>query len=363
MEGVYEWFVQNVGGTRDIVNTYHLDGTSGLLGYGSFGKVLKGKHKVTGSVCAVKQIEKLLRNQIGSKPAVRSEIAIMQSLDHPHLVKLIDHFEDDNFYYLAMDLCIGGKIIDFISRGHQYQERDAAIIMEQLFSAIDYLHERHIVHLDVKPDNMLFESSDAIAQNRVKLIDFGISCSCSYGQTLRKSAGTPEFMAPEVIDSHFGTQADLWSCGVTMFELLCGYTPFRGETEAGLFAVVRRGNFNFAEKDWGRISQDAKDLIRALLRLNPRERLSAQDALDHTWTRLAPDFEQSTHLLSAVKHFRSRSAQRKRPVQEADALVNVRAVLEEVTQWANAMFGQTPFDDPCIMKDRMKNHTLQLQWV
>jgi calcium-dependent protein kinase len=242
MEGVYSWFAQAVGETRDGLNAYDLDKASGLLGHGSFGKVLKGRNKVTRSVCAVKQIEKKLRNQISSKPAVRSEIAIMQRLDHPHIVKLIDHFEDDSCYYLAMEMCAGGKLIDFIAEGHHYQESDAATIMQQVFCAVEHLHERHIVHADLKPDNMLFESKlDSIALNRVKLIDFGISCTCSYGQTLRMIAGTPEYMAPEVIDSHFDTQADMWSCGVSMYVLLCGYTPFRGDTEAAVFAMTRRG--------------------------------------------------------------------------------------------------------------------------
>jgi calcium-dependent protein kinase len=343
IEGVYNWFAQTVGKSRDGLSAYDLDCTSDLLGCGSFGKVLKGRNKVTGCVCAVKQIEKSSRQRAGSKPAVLSEISIMQRLSHPHIVKLLDHFEDENCYYLAMELCAGGKLTDFIARGHRYQESDTATIMQQVFSAVEHLHARDIVHLDLKPDNMLFEMRDpidSISQNRVKLIDFGISYTCSSGQTLRVSAGTPEYMAPEVIDTHFGTQADMWSCGVAMFELLCGCIPFRGETEAGIFAMIRRGNFTFAEKAWGGISQDAKDLIRSLLKLNPRERLSAQEASAHAWTRHMPHATQSCQLLSALRHFRNRSAKRKcGGVQEDDALENVRAALRDVTHWANSIFG------------------------
>lgn len=352
MDGVYSWFAQAVATPHAGLSKYDLDSTS-LLGYGSFGKVLRGRNKVSGSVCAVKQIEKSSRNRVSvsSKPAVRSEIDIMQRLSHPHLVKLIDHFEDGDFYYLAMELCSGGKIIDFLSQCLQYRERDTASIMQQVFSAVNHLHERDIVHLDLKPDNMLFESGSAIAQNRVKLIDFGISCTCSNGRTLRIHAGTPEYMAPEVIDSHFGTQADLWSCGVSMFLLLCGYTPFRGERESSLFAAIRRGNFNFAAKDWGGISQDAKDLIRALLKLNPRERISPQEALEHSWTRLEPYTAKSCLLSGALRHFKSHSAQRKRPVPKDDVLIDVQTVLAEVTQWATSLFGQTTLDDKIARND------------
>jgi calcium-dependent protein kinase len=354
-----DWFAPAVGRTRD---KYDLDCTSDLLGYGSFGKVLNGRNKVTGSVCAVKQIEKTLRNRAGSVCVVKQiekEIEIMQRLNHPHIVKLLNHFEDENCYYIAMELCAGGKLIDFIARGHHYRESDTATIMQQVFSAVEHLHERHIVHLDLKPDNMLFEMRnpiDPISQNRVKLIDFGISCNCSFGQPLRKSAGTPEYMAPEVIDTHFGTPADMWSCGVAMFELLSGCIPFRGETEAGIFAMIRRGNFTFAESAWGGISQDAKDLIRTLLKLNPRERLSAQEASAHAWTRYKPHATQSCQLLSALRHFRNRSAKKKCVVEEDDALGNVRAALRDVseaalrdvTHWANSIFAQTMVDDNIV---------------
>jgi len=291
-------------------------------------------------------------------------------MSHKSICALREYFndQDDTVVVMIMELLSGGDLLDAVINSGAYSEADARNIFRQVLDGVAHMHMRGVVHRDLKVENLMMKHPSDLMS--VKIIDVGLAHVVGSGNQIMDSddgsvtvRGTPEYMAPEVIDSHFGTQADLWSCGVTMFELLCGYTPFRGETEAGVFAVVRRGNFNFAEKDWGRISQDAKDLIRALLRLNPRERLSAQDALDHTWTRLAPDLEQSTHLLSAVRHFRSRSAQRKRPVQEADALVNVRAVLGEVTQWANAMFGQTPFDDPCIMKDRRKNHNLRLQWV
>merc|ERR1719235_1358181 len=117
------------------------------------------------------------------------------------------------------------------------------------------MHKRGIVHRDVKPDNMLLESRRPIKDNTLKIVDFGLSVESLPGRDLRQFCGTPGFMSPQAIDGRYDLQTDIWSCGASMYELLSGQVAFRAETDAGIFAAVRRGNFTFPEADWRRVSE------------------------------------------------------------------------------------------------------------
>merc|ERR1712048_814008 len=116
-------------------------------------------------------------------------------------------------------------------------------------------------------------------------IDFGLSCSFAPDQVLTTKAGTPYYVAPQVLAGKYDHQSDLWSCGVIMFVLLCGYPPFYGETDADVLSKVRLGNFSFNAADWKNVSEDAKNLIRMLLKMNPRDRYTAEQALNHVWIK------------------------------------------------------------------------------
>lgn len=359
IESFSAWLSHSTGirQSRDIYEFYEFNQHAGVLGLGSYGQVVQARSKATGVNCAIKQISKTMNDDdkaramnLRDTKAVRQEIEIMQSLNHQNIVKLVDNFEDNFRFYLAMELCAGGRVIDFIARTQVYSESDVAVLMRQVFDAIDYMHGKDIVHRDVKPDNMLLESCRPLAQNTLKLIDFGISCKCSSGQELRLRAGTPEYMSPQVIDGRYDARADLWSCGVVMYSLLCGYVPFRGQSESGIFTAVRRGNFTWPEKDWQRTSDESKDLIRGLLKLDARERLTAQEALGHSWTRNATAFGRATQLESTLRHFKSHSANRKRPVEEADSFANVRAAWNEISRWADGLLPQAKSEGAAAQK-------------
>lgn len=349
MQGLSAWIAQTTGFGSGACDCYDFDQSTGVLGAGSFGKVLTGRSKATGSTCAIKQVSKLAltnantlsdRMMQARETNLKQEIDIMRMLDHRHIVRLFDNFEDDVNYYVVMELCAGGRLVDCVAQSQDFRESDAAIIMKQLFSALEYIHGKHVVHRDVKPDNMLFDSSKPIKENTLKLIDFGLSCRCKPGQELRLAAGTPDFMSPQAIDGCYDSKTDMWSCGATMFMLLCGNAPFRAETDSGVFAKIRRGNFNLSADEWRNISDEAKDLVRSLLKMNPRERSSSESALGHPWLRIRAGSASDGHLQTTIARFRMGRAKRNQAQPEENMFADVRAAWAEVTHWANSLLPQ-----------------------
>merc|ERR1711920_860707 len=186
---------------------------------------------------------------------------------------------------MGMELCIGGELFDRIIEAGHFTEVQAAILMQQIIRAIFYMHENHVCHRDLKPENFLFMSKESIEKNLLKIIDFGLSCKYETNQVLTTKAGTPYYVAPQVLAGKYDQLSDLWSCGVIMYVMLCGYPPFFGETDAEVLSKVRLGNFSFNAADWKNVSEDAKNLIRMLLKMNPRDRFTAEQALNHDWIK------------------------------------------------------------------------------
>merc|ERR1719409_971535 len=187
--------------------------------------------------------------------------------------------------------------------------------MQQIVRAVYHMHENHICHRDLKPENFLFMTKHPFEKALLKIIDFGLSASFTEGQVLTTKAGTPYFVAPQVLAGKYNHLCDLWSCGVIMYVLLCGYPPFFGETDADVLSKVRLGNFSFNATDWKNVSEDAKNLIRMLLKMNPRDRYTAEQALNHVWVRnKAPKSQnqplQNT-LVDNLKSFRSQNKLKK----------------------------------------------------
>ena len=252
------------------------------IGQGSYGSVTRGTHKATGSVRAIKTISK---SQVKNIDRFRQEIAIMKQLDHPNVIKLYETFEDNRNIYLVMELCTGGELFDRIIELGHLTEHQAAILMQQILRAIYYMHESKIMHRDLKPENFLFLTKDSVEKSPLKIIDFGLSCRYENGQQMSTKAGTPYYVAPQVLSGKYDQMCDVWSCGVIMFILLCGYPPFYGDTDAEVLRKVREGVFTFNPADWKNVSDDAKDLIRKMLSFNPKDRFTAEQALNHVWIR------------------------------------------------------------------------------
>mmetsp|Transcript_15683 Transcript_15683/g.36065 ORF Transcript_15683/g.36065 Transcript_15683/m.36065 type:complete len:515 (+) Transcript_15683:129-1673(+) len=266
--------------TGKITDSYDLEKKK--LGEGSYGSVCKAKNKATGSLRACKTISKA---QMKNLDRFKQEIQIMKIMDHPNIIKLFETFEDHRNIYLIMELCSGGELFDRIIDAGHFSEVQAATLMQQIVRAIYYMHENHVCHRDLKPENFLFQTKDPIEKNTLKIIDFGLSCKFTPDQVLTTKAGTPYYVAPQVLAGKYDQSSDMWSCGVIMFVLLCGYPPFYGENDADVLSKVRLGNFSFNASDWKNVSEDAKNLIRMLLKMNPRDRYTAEQALNHEWIK------------------------------------------------------------------------------
>jgi len=282
------------------------------LGEGSYGSVCKAKHKNTKAIRAVKTIPK---QQMKNIERFKLEIAIMKMMDHPNIIKLYETFEDQRSIYLVMEICSGGELFDRIIEAGHFSETNAAHLMQQIVRGIFYMHERQVTHRDLKPENFLFLSKGPLEDSIVKIIDFGLACTFEPGQTLHTKAGTPYYVAPQVLAGAYDHRADIWSVGVIMYVMLCGYPPFAGDNDAAVLKKVRTGNFTFPANDWKNVSEDAKSLIRNMLKMQPQDRFTAEQTLNHTWIKdkapkAAPITLQS-NFVEKLRGFRSQNKLKK----------------------------------------------------
>lgn len=267
--------------SEKITNTYDVEKKQ--LGAGTYGVVSKAMHKRTNAPRAIKSIS-LSHMQGSAKKRLTTEIQIMKYVDHPNIIKLFEVYEDAKQLHLVMELCVGGELFDRIVDNGQFSERQCASIMKQIFRCIYYLHSNGIMHRDLKPENFLFvEKNLEIEKCTLKLIDFGLSCPFEQGQVFSTKAGTPYYVSPQVLKGSYDEKCDVWSCGVMMYIMLCGYPPFMDDTEPGILAKVKSGNYKFDALHWKDVSADAKGLIKKTLTLDAGERTSAHEALMDSW--------------------------------------------------------------------------------
>lgn len=289
-----------------IQQSYELDKTH--LGRGSYGHVYRAtrKNQPGSNPLAVKAVEKA---KLVATEHLNTEIGIMKVLDHPNIVRLHESFADDRYIYLVLELCTGGELFERIVHYKHFGEKQSATVMQQLFRAVHYMHKSHICHRDIKPENILFEKAIPVELNQIKVADFGLACYCAEGQVLTKKAGTPYYVSPQVLRRSYDQSCDVWSCGVIMYMLLCGYAPFQGETEMDTCHKVLRGTYQFHRDAWKGVSQDAKNLIDVLLSYNPKDRPCARKALGAGWVKSnAPKAKQSNlneGLIGNVQEFQS----------------------------------------------------------
>ena len=251
-----------------------------LLGSGSFGDVRQVTHKENGDSRAVKIFKKDMASTDGMKKQLIEELNILRSLDHPNIVRIFEFFEDQKKYYLVMEHCKGGELFEEILKHEFFDENVAAAILQQLFSAVSYLHSKRIVHRDLKPENILLEDKGDVLD--IKLVDFGHATRINPGSRIRVPVGSSYYIAPEVIKGSYTEKCDLWSCGVITYMLLSGRPPFDGKSDEEILEKVKKCSYNFKEEAWKTVSNEAKDLIFKLLALQD-VRISAQEALQDPW--------------------------------------------------------------------------------
>lgn len=292
-------------------------------GQGSFGKVMVVRHKITKQVRACKAIT--LRGGQSQADLIRTETQMLRSLDHPNILKLFEVYYDGTNIYMISELCEGGSLLDRLQFHYPPNQKNsphrlmseglAALIMQQLLAAVACCHSQHVIHRDIKPDNILFVNRSK--ESPLKLIDFGLATSlesaissakeikikrkglmglfgkmlpgCAPQYTTRRMmtrAGTLHYFSPEMIRGEYTEQTDVFSVGIIMYQLLTGihpfYTPGADDEQSVKYKISRR-DVEFPVSFWSHISTDAKDLTRKLLIRDPKERITAAEAMRHRW--------------------------------------------------------------------------------
>lgn len=254
------------------------------LGRGAFSVVKRAVNRKTNEEVAIKFIEKKYVDK-QDLIFVAREIDILKKVNHPNVLKLIEVFELDDSIALVMELIRGGELFYKIVEKGNYSEIDASRIMAQLIDAVAYLHDQGIAHRDLKPENLFCEESKKFPPFRVVIGDFGLGKEFDSGSDLETAVGTPDYVAPEIItaEEKYSASVDLWSCGVIAYVLLCGYSPFLANTQAGLFERIIKAEYSFPDPEWSEISNEAKDFISKLLVKEPDKRATAQECKSHPW--------------------------------------------------------------------------------
>ncbi|CAK75813.1 unnamed protein product (macronuclear) [Paramecium tetraurelia] len=254
-----------------------------VLGSGSFGTVKVGYSVRDSKEFAIKTIHKYrMREQFY---LVLRELDILTQLDHPNIIKVFEEYEDDMYYHFVMEYCSGGELLERIVEKGYIGESESKVIMQQLFSAINYLHSMGIAHRDLKPENILFASKDKDAP--IKVIDFGLSKKFrNINQKLQRmnsKVGTPIYVAPEILSGDYSFQCDEWSLGCIMHVLLCGNPPFQAKQLDKLEVKIKHSEVDFSFTAFDRVSSEAKNLIKSLLVKQPKKRITCEKALEHQW--------------------------------------------------------------------------------
>ncbi|CAL9230457.1 unnamed protein product [Arabidopsis halleri] len=222
-----------------------------------------------------------------------------------NIVEIKGAYEDRQSIHLVMELCGGSELFDrILAQGH-YSEKAAAGVIRSILNAVQICHFMGVIHRDLKPENFLLASTDENAM--LKATDFGLSVFIEEGKVYRDIVGSAYYVAPEVLRRSYGKEIDIWSAGIILYILLCGVPPFWAETEKGIFDEIIKGEIDFQSQPWLSISESAKDLVRKLLTKDPKQRISAAQALEHPWIKggEAPDKPIDSAVLSRMKQFRA----------------------------------------------------------
>ena len=253
------------------------------LGKGGYGKVYRVKNLKTGEIRACKHLSKL---SIKNLPKFEREINILKKSDHPNIIKLYEIFESKRSLYLIMEECKGGevfdKIIEHIQNKKMYTEKDAANMFQQMMSAVEYCHNNGICHRDLKPENLLYLNQGPEINNPIKVIDFGLSQVISPDRKLKTKVGTAYYVAPEILKGSYTEKCDIWSAGVILYIFLSGDPPFNGPNDNAIYNKISKLKFDYPDKKWSKISNEAKDLINHMI-APEKQRYNAKQVLSHPW--------------------------------------------------------------------------------
>ena len=246
------------------------------LGQGSYGAVKLVQHLKLGDIRAMKIIKK-------KNSSCENEIKILRLISHPNIINIYEIFEDSKNYYIMYEYIQGGELIDAITDIGYFDEKNACEVLKQILNAVHYLHSVKIMHRDLKPENILIVNKENFF---LKIIDFGSGKIFKKNNYETSVVGTPYYIAPEVLRKRYNEKCDIWSCGVILYILLCGYPPFTGKNNKELYSAIQFQEPDFSGDEWKNISKEAINLIKALLNKDFKKRINAKDALKHPWFKM-----------------------------------------------------------------------------
>ncbi|XP_046811447.1 muscle M-line assembly protein unc-89 isoform X4 [Lucilia cuprina] len=252
------------------------------LGKGRFGIVYKVQEKDEPKrICAAKII-KCIKSR--DRVKVQEEISIMRSLKHPKLLQLAASFESSREIVMVMEYITGGELFErVVADDFTLTERDCVLFVRQVCEGVAYMHSQSIVHLDLKPENIMCKTRTC---HQIKIIDFGLAQRLNTGSPVRVLFGTPEFIPPEIISYEpIGFQSDMWSVGVICYVLLSGLSPFMGDSDVETFSNITRADYDFDDDAFDCVSQQAKDFISNLLVHRKEDRWTAEQCLESAWLK------------------------------------------------------------------------------
>ncbi|XP_060758076.1 myosin light chain kinase, smooth muscle [Neoarius graeffei] len=249
------------------------------LGVGKFGQVYRLTHKETGQTVAGKFYK---GRRAKERDAAKKEIELMNSLHHPKLVQCLAAYDNKPEIVMVMEFIAGGELFErIVDDNFEHTEPSSVGYMRQILEGVQYMHQQNIVHLDLKPENIVCEDRTGF---QIKIIDFGLASKLDSSTPLKVMQGTPEFVAPEVINYEpVNLSSDMWSIGVICYILLSGESPFQGDSDSETLALVTAAQVEFDEESFEHITNQAKDFISSLLQKNMRNRMSCEEALSHSW--------------------------------------------------------------------------------
>uniref|UniRef100_A0A182MKJ5 non-specific serine/threonine protein kinase n=1 Tax=Anopheles culicifacies TaxID=139723 RepID=A0A182MKJ5_9DIPT len=322
--------------------------TGEVLGEGAYASVQTCVNIFTELEFAVKIIDKIPGHARGR--VFREVETFHHCQGHPNILQLLEFFEDDEKFYLVFEKINGGPLLTRIQENVCFSEYDAAQIIKEIASGLDFLHKKGIAHRDLKPENILCVYPDKLCP--IKICDFDLGSGIKFTTNISSPTATPqlltpvgsaEFMAPEVVDlfvgesNYYDKRCDLWSLGVIAYILLCGYPPFSGNCEQDcgwnrgencrlcqelLFESIQEGRYCFPDSEWQDVSEEAKDLIRGLLIKDAPKRLSASAVLNHPWIRISDD------TVGGINSNASKDKQRLRVLKTPGVIRRNRSALE-----------------------------------
>ncbi|XP_022613118.1 death-associated protein kinase 2-like [Seriola dumerili] len=287
-----------------------------VLGSGHFGQVRRVCERASGTCWAAKflKIRKSACSRLGlERSGVEQEVEILQAIQHPNIVTLKDVFESRAEVVLILELVSGGELFDFIAEKENLLESEAIEFMKQILEGLGFMHSKNIAHFDLKPENIML--SDKVSPHPdIKLIDFGLAHRFHQGEEYRSTSGTPQYIAPEVINNEaLSTAADMWSIGVITYILLSGLSPFQDETDEETLKNIIALNYEFDAQSFSMTSSMAKDFIQKLLLQSPSERMTAEECLLHPWIKPITRKQAANRNRSSInmKNFKKFNARRK----------------------------------------------------